>query len=401
MEPTIDASEIARLHLRGHDLAHQRADDRLARQVPASEVRGARVERHLAAAGARAGAATSSTSTRFSAAPRSRDPVETFYRRCFIAFEGDEETVYRLWDLYDQVGLWSSDYPHHDAEDAWEAMELMAKHNVPRGDPAAAAGRERAPPLRHRSRAGREGALEGPPPGDLALVAPIACGAGGDLPGDGRACAGKSAARSPETPGPAPALARGPRPLVGTGSRRFLAERYDVLALDFRGHGGSDHAADGRYGFDDYVGDVLAALTALGGPPRPGDRSLDGWLHRRAPGRTAPGAHRRRRHHRHPDRVARRFRAARASPGRAAGDGVCQRGRRWRALQTGAARSPHAAERVRHLGETGVVARPAGDSGRTLSTAASSSTRRSIPGRSARADRGTRPSWCTVSAARL
>jgi predicted TIM-barrel fold metal-dependent hydrolase len=57
--------------------------------------------------------------------------VETFYRRCFIAFEGDEETVYRLWDLYDHVGLWSSDYPHHDAEDAWEAMELMAKHNVP------------------------------------------------------------------------------------------------------------------------------------------------------------------------------------------------------------------------------------------------------------------------------
>jgi hypothetical protein len=59
------------------------------------------------------------------------DPYETFYRRCFVAFEGDEETVYRLWDLYDTVGLWSSDYPHHDAEDAWEALELMAKHNVP------------------------------------------------------------------------------------------------------------------------------------------------------------------------------------------------------------------------------------------------------------------------------
>jgi predicted TIM-barrel fold metal-dependent hydrolase len=39
--------------------------------------------------------------------------------------------VYRLWDLYDTVGLWSSDYPHHDAEDAWEALELMAKHSVP------------------------------------------------------------------------------------------------------------------------------------------------------------------------------------------------------------------------------------------------------------------------------
>ena len=67
----------------------------------------------------------------FQRGPKVADPVETFYRRCFIAFEGDEETVYRLWDLYDQVGLWSSDYPHHDAEDAWEAMELMAKHNVP------------------------------------------------------------------------------------------------------------------------------------------------------------------------------------------------------------------------------------------------------------------------------
>jgi len=60
-----------------------------------------------------------------------RDPVEAFYERCFIAFEGDEESVYRLWDQYENVGLWSSDYPHHDAEDAWEALELMAKHRVP------------------------------------------------------------------------------------------------------------------------------------------------------------------------------------------------------------------------------------------------------------------------------
>jgi len=67
----------------------------------------------------------------FQRGPKVADPYETFYQRCFIAFEGDEETVYRLWDLYDTVGLWSSDYPHHDAEDAWEALELMAKHNVP------------------------------------------------------------------------------------------------------------------------------------------------------------------------------------------------------------------------------------------------------------------------------
>jgi predicted TIM-barrel fold metal-dependent hydrolase len=59
------------------------------------------------------------------------DPYETFYRRCFIAFESDEEPVYRMWDLYENVGIWSSDYPHHDAEDVWEALEAMAKHGVP------------------------------------------------------------------------------------------------------------------------------------------------------------------------------------------------------------------------------------------------------------------------------
>ena len=59
------------------------------------------------------------------------DPVETFYRRCFIAFESDETPVYRMWDLYENVGIWSSDYPHHDAEDVWEALHAMAKLGVP------------------------------------------------------------------------------------------------------------------------------------------------------------------------------------------------------------------------------------------------------------------------------
>ena len=59
------------------------------------------------------------------------DPVETFYRRCFIAFESDEAPVYRMWDLYENVGIWSSDYPHHDAEDVWEALEAMTKLGVP------------------------------------------------------------------------------------------------------------------------------------------------------------------------------------------------------------------------------------------------------------------------------
>jgi hypothetical protein len=67
----------------------------------------------------------------FQRGPKVRDPLEVFYERCFIAFEGDEEPVYRMWDHYENVGLWSSDYPHHDAEDAWEALELMDRHKVP------------------------------------------------------------------------------------------------------------------------------------------------------------------------------------------------------------------------------------------------------------------------------
>lgn len=64
--------------------------------------------------------------------PKVKDPFESFYRQCYIAFEGDEEPVYRMWDLYENVGLWSSDYPHHDAEDAWEALEKMEKYRVPK-----------------------------------------------------------------------------------------------------------------------------------------------------------------------------------------------------------------------------------------------------------------------------
>jgi uncharacterized protein len=67
----------------------------------------------------------------FQRGPKVRDPFEAFYERCFIAFESDEEPVYRMWDLYENVGIWSSDYPHHDAEDAWEALALMDRHKVP------------------------------------------------------------------------------------------------------------------------------------------------------------------------------------------------------------------------------------------------------------------------------
>lgn len=61
-----------------------------------------------------------------------RDPYEAFYEQCFIAFEGDEEPVARMWDVYENVGIWSSDYPHHDAEDVWEALDLMERNQVPK-----------------------------------------------------------------------------------------------------------------------------------------------------------------------------------------------------------------------------------------------------------------------------
>src|SRR3989440_9939952 len=60
-----------------------------------------------------------------------RDPVQVFNERCFIGFESDETLVYRLWDVFQDVAIWSSDYPHHDAEDAWEGLHHMAELNVP------------------------------------------------------------------------------------------------------------------------------------------------------------------------------------------------------------------------------------------------------------------------------
>jgi pimeloyl-ACP methyl ester carboxylesterase len=46
-----------------------------------------------------------------------------------------------------------------------------------------------------------------------------------------------------------------------------LAERFDVVALDFRGHGGSEHGHASAYSFEDYAADVLALLDTLDGPP--------------------------------------------------------------------------------------------------------------------------------------
>ena len=139
-----------------------------------------------------------------------------------------------------------------------------------------------------------------------------------------------------------------------------LAARFDVLALDFRGHGGSEHAAGGAYGFDDHVGDVAAVIAAWGAaPPLVIGHSMGGYIAARL------AAH-------HPDRVAglvitdilttwpddfaqfARRQAERPGPEFASAQAA---GERFK-LAPPDPRTPP--ERVRHLGETGVVARPAG-----------------------------------------
>jgi pimeloyl-ACP methyl ester carboxylesterase len=139
-----------------------------------------------------------------------------------------------------------------------------------------------------------------------------------------------------------------------------LVARFDVLALDFRGHGGSAHAADGRYGFDDYVEDVVAVVATLGGaPPLVIGHSMGGYIAARLAAQ-------------HPARVAgvvitdilttwpedfaqfARRQAERPGPQFAS---VAAAGERFK-LAPPDGRTP--AERVRHLGEAGVVAQPGG-----------------------------------------
>jgi predicted TIM-barrel fold metal-dependent hydrolase len=59
------------------------------------------------------------------------DPKEIFYRRCFIAFESDEDVALRLWDLYENIAVWSSDMPHLDSATGWEAIDNMNRWKVP------------------------------------------------------------------------------------------------------------------------------------------------------------------------------------------------------------------------------------------------------------------------------
>ena len=57
-----------------------------------------------------------------------------------------------------------------------------------------------------------------------------------------------------------------------------LRDRYHVIALDLRGHGGSEWAPSG-YTFDDYVGDITAVIDVLGWQrPIVMGHSLGGYL---------------------------------------------------------------------------------------------------------------------------
>ncbi len=60
-----------------------------------------------------------------------RLPSQTFLERCLIAFESDEEAVFRRHDYFRNIGIWSSDAYHHDGSDAWTAIESMRKFEVP------------------------------------------------------------------------------------------------------------------------------------------------------------------------------------------------------------------------------------------------------------------------------
>ena len=60
-----------------------------------------------------------------------RLPSQAFYEQCYIAFESDEVPVFRQWDAFEDVGIWSSDAYHHDAADAWGAMREMDRAGVP------------------------------------------------------------------------------------------------------------------------------------------------------------------------------------------------------------------------------------------------------------------------------
>jgi predicted TIM-barrel fold metal-dependent hydrolase len=60
-----------------------------------------------------------------------RLPSEAFYQQCYIAYESDEVPVFRQWDRFENVGVWSSDAYHHDGADSWSAIREMRTAGVP------------------------------------------------------------------------------------------------------------------------------------------------------------------------------------------------------------------------------------------------------------------------------
>ena len=64
--------------------------------------------------------------------PVSLEPAEVFYNRpSLVSFDAWESSVTRLVDLYESIASWGSRYPHHDAADAWEAIENLQNAGVP------------------------------------------------------------------------------------------------------------------------------------------------------------------------------------------------------------------------------------------------------------------------------
>ena len=60
-----------------------------------------------------------------------RLPSQAFAEQCFIAFESDESPVFRQWDRFADVGVWSSDAYHHDGADSWSAIREMVAAGTP------------------------------------------------------------------------------------------------------------------------------------------------------------------------------------------------------------------------------------------------------------------------------
>jgi predicted TIM-barrel fold metal-dependent hydrolase len=59
-----------------------------------------------------------------------RRPSEAFRQQMYIAFESDEEWVFRLADYFENIGIWSSDAYHFDAASVWPAITSLEEHGV-------------------------------------------------------------------------------------------------------------------------------------------------------------------------------------------------------------------------------------------------------------------------------